>query len=319
MLAARRKGMTLTTLVVGCAWAVGVAAAVLGTRTALGSALALRATWPPEADTLMMPSAGALRVLTLGHREMAADLVAARANVYFGSQLAERGQQRWLAQTLATAVDLDPRFHRLYLRGAAMLVYNGHELTVDSLLRANGLLARGAVEFPGDWELPFQMGFNWLFELPKLVGEDDPRVPDWRQRGVEALRQATLLDGAPPWLPGLAARMLTKEGGEELAVRHLERTYEATSNAQTRSEIARKLTELRGRRRAEDLARDAEAFQRMIAGRYPYAPEAFSLVLGPRLRPGVRLDDLLARSASGPLDVTEPAQPSLPSTPGLAP
>lgn len=308
------------------------ACAFVATRASLGWALTLRSTWPHELDALVLPPTAALRVLSFGHHEMAADLLAARANVYFGSQIVSRGDQRWLARALNTAADLDPRFHRLYLRGAAMLVYNGRDLTVDALLSANALLARGGVAFPDDWELPFQMGFNLLFELPKLVGEDDPRVPEWRQRGVEALRQATLLDGAPPWLPNLAARMLTKEGGEELAVRHLERTFEATSNPQTRVEIARKLSELRRHRRAQELAQEAEAFRRTIAERYPYAPEAFSLVLGPRLAPGVDLDRLLQRPPAGapppprplqptPLQPTpsSPSPPSPPLSPGLSP
>ena len=272
----------------------------LGTRAALTAALALRSSWPRQTEILVVPPAAVLRVLSFGHRETAADLVAARTNVYFGSQLAARGDQRWLARSLNTAVDLDPRFHRLYLRGAAMLVYGGGTISVDSLLAANQLLERGMREFPGDWELPFQRGFNLLFELPKLVGESDPRVPDWRQQGVEALRQATLLDGVPPWLPSLAARMLTREGGEELAIRHLERSFESTSDPATRLEIARKLAQLHGRRLADELAAGAAALERDVAERYPYAPEAFSLILGPRVTMGVDLDALLRRDSGRP-------------------
>jgi hypothetical protein len=272
------------------------ACVLLGAGASLRAALGLRAAWPREVDTLVLPSPGLLRVLDLGHHEMAADLVAARANVYFGSQIAAHGDQRWLARTLEIAVQLDPKFHRLYLRGAAMLVYSGNDFTVEALLAANRLLDRGSREFPGDWELPFQAGFNLLFELPKLVGEDDPRVFDWRQRGVEALRQATLLDGAPPWLPNLAARMLTKQGGEELAIRHLEQTYEVTNNPETRSEIARRLAGLRGQRRADQLRQEAEAFEEATTGQYPYVPEGFSVVLGPRLAPGVNLDAVLGRN-----------------------
>ena len=277
---------------------MAAAAALLigaGTVRALNAALTLRAGWPRDADTLLLPRPGVLRLLSLGHPEMASDLVAARANVYFGTQLATRGDQRRLAEALQTAVDLDPRFHRLYLRGAAMLVYNGQAFSVEALTAANQLLARGERAFPDDWELPFQRGFNLLFELPKLTGEDDPRVPDWRQQGVDALRQAATLDGAPPWLANLAARLLTKEGGEELAIRNLEQTYAVTSNEETRAEIARKLSELRQRHAASELAQGAAALARAVAERYPYAPEAFSVIEGPRQRPGVDLDALLGR------------------------
>jgi hypothetical protein len=290
---------------------VGIATLALAvTVVGLRGALALRATWPREVNTLVLPPASALRVLSLGHAETAADLIAARANVYFGAQIANQDEQRALAQALNLAVDMDPQFRRLYLRGAAMLVYNGRAITVDSLLAANGLLERGWRAFPGDWELPFQMGFNLLFELPKLVGEEDPRVPDWRQRGIEALRQATLLDGVPPWLPNLAARMLTKEGGEELAIRHLERSYAATNNPTTRAEIVRKLAELHGRHRADELRAGAAALEKLVAEGYPYAPEAFSVILGPRKEAGVDLERLLLQPGAPPT-----APPSLAPAP----
>ncbi len=267
----------------GIALAVAAALALaLGTRQALRAALTLREAFAPERDTMYLPRAAVLRALGLGHHEMMADLVAARANVYFGGALAGQADPRRLEQALATALELDPRFHRLYLRSAAMLVYSGGPLTVEAFLGANRLLGRGADVFPGDWELPFQRGFNLFYELPRLAGEDDPRVPEWRQQGIEALRQATLLDGVPSWLPNLVARMLTREGGEELAIHHLEQAYAHSDSPQTRAEIARRLGELLGHRHAAAVEEAASSLARDVASRYPYAPEAFSLIAGPR-------------------------------------
>ena len=263
---------------------LGVALALLAaTGATLRRALALRATWPPEADTLALPGTAAIRVASLGHTEMAADLVAARTNVYFGAQLVARGENRWLERYLTTALDLDPSFHRLYRRGATMLVYNGKEFSVDALLAADRILERGARVFPSDWEIWFQLGFNLLFELPPLAGEDDARGPGWRQRGVEALRQATQLDGVPPWLPNLAAQMLSKQGGEALALRYLEQTYAVSNDEATREQIRHKLAALRDQALAADLAREAADLRHLVEERYPYAPEAYSLIAGPRL------------------------------------
>ncbi|HET6282461.1 MAG TPA: hypothetical protein VFH73_15970 [Polyangia bacterium] len=271
---------------------LAVAALVVLTRAALSRCLAMRAGWPAEADTLYLPPARVLRAASLGHTELCADLLAARTNVYFGAQLSRRGEHRWLERYVTTAIDLDPRFRGLYRRGAAMLVYTGKEFSVDAFESANRILERGVREFPSDWEIWFQLGFNLMFELPRLGGEDDPRVLDWRQRGVEAFRQATLLDGVPTWLPGLAAQLLTKRGGDALAIKHLEQTYAVTSNEETREEIRRKLMLLHGQHAAAELERGAAELRRLLSRAYPYAPEAFSLVAGPRPEPGIDLAGL---------------------------
>ena len=64
---------------------LAILALFAGARQSLRTALTLRSAWPPEADTLGLPPVAMLRFLSLGHREMAADLVAARANVYFAA------------------------------------------------------------------------------------------------------------------------------------------------------------------------------------------------------------------------------------------
>lgn len=280
--------------------ALGALALLAATHAALRQCLALRGTWPAEADTLYLPGARVLRAASLGHTELAADLLAARTNVYFGAQLARRGEHRWLERYLNSAIDLDPRFRSLYRRGAAMLVYTGKEFSVDAFEAANRILERGVREFPSDWEIWFQLGFNLMFELPRFAGEDDPRVADWRQRGVESFRQATLLEGVPAWLPGLAAQLLTKRGGDALAIKHLEQTYAVTSNEETREQIRRKLMALRGEHAATELERAAAELRRIRSQAYPYAPEAFSLIAGPRPTAGVDLAGLTGKTSSQP-------------------
>jgi hypothetical protein len=242
----------------------------------------LRERWPPEADTFYLPPSTALRVASLGHTEMFADLIHARANVYFGTQLHARVPTKWLASYLHSAIDLDPKFQRLYLSGAAMLIYNGQRISPEMVLAAIDILERGHKAFPFDWEFPFQIGFNFLFELPHDTGEDDPRVPVWRQKGVEMLRQAALYEGIPYYVPNLVARMLTKSGADAMAIRHLEQAYAVATNVEARKQIRNRLFALRGQQFSAHLEADLRAFNQMVQERFPYAPEAFSIVTGPR-------------------------------------
>jgi hypothetical protein len=279
--------------------ALGLGALVVGTWLCLQGASRLRATWPPEADNFYLPSSRTLRLLSLGHHELAADLVAARGNVYFGTQILGKGEQRWLAQYIDMATDLDPYFHRLYLSGAAMIVYNGKTISLEMVQAATTLLERGVATFPLDWEIKFQLGFNYFFELPKLVSADDPRVPHWRQRGVEALQQAALFEGIPDWLPNLVARMLTKTGSQEMAIRSLEQAYTVAATEEVRAQIRFKLVQLRGQQFYRQLEEEHQRFEALVKSRYPYAPDAFS-VIAPR---HARAIDL------GLEDTPPPAQP----------
>ena len=271
-----RKASVVLGLVVGLA---GLGAVSMGL---LRHTTHLRDAWPPEADTFYLPPSSALRVASLRHTEFFADLIHARSNVYFGTQMHARVPTKWLAQYLDSAIDLDPKFQRLYLSGAAMMIYNGQKISPDMVLAAIHVLGRGHKAFPFDWEFPFQMGFNFLFELPQDAGEDDPRVPSWRQQGVEMLRQAALYEGIAYYIPNLVARMLTKSGADDLALRHLEQSYAVATNPEARTQIKNKLYALRGKQFSEQIEENLRNYSRMIDERFPEAPEAFSLVVGPR-------------------------------------
>jgi hypothetical protein len=259
------------------------AGAVALTASARRRATDLRATWPAEADLMYLPSSGTLRWLALGHNELAADLVAARANVYFGTRLGHKTPDNWLDRYAHTAIDLDPDFKRLYGSGAAMVLYYGGRITPETVLKANSILERGIKAFPTEWNFYFQVGFNKFFELANAAGPDDPRVPGWRQEGVEALRQASTFDGVPYWLPGLTARLLTKQGAEDLAVRQLEQAYAITSNEKTREEIRFKLERLKHKQLIRVVEEGRQQFEAQLAQSYAaYADEAFSVLMGPR-------------------------------------
>ena len=77
--------------------------------------------------------------------------------------------------------------------------------------------------------------------------------------------------------------MLTKQGGDALALRHLQQSYAVTSDPATREQIRNKLEALEGPAIAAELAREAADLSRLVEQRYPYAPEAYSLIAGPRL------------------------------------
>jgi hypothetical protein len=166
------------------------------------------------------------------------------------------------------------------------------------VLAAVQVLERGRKEFPFDWEFPFQIGFNYLFELPQDAGEDDPRVPEWRQRGVDSLKQAALYEGVPYYIPNLVARVLTKQGGVDLAISHLEQAYAVSTNPEARTQIRNKLVSLHAQRASVQLEEGLATYRKMIEERYPYAPEAFSVVAGQRRIPRTLLEAQQAREES---------------------
>src|ERR1700690_3428021 len=62
----------------------------------LSRANALHDRWPPEADTFYLPPSRILKLASLGHSELAADLIHSRANVSFCTQLHAHLPTKWL-------------------------------------------------------------------------------------------------------------------------------------------------------------------------------------------------------------------------------
>jgi hypothetical protein len=245
----------------------------------------------PEADLLYLPRASALRVMSLGHRELAADLVFIRAIIYFGAQMGGDKQYRWLENYLDTIVALDPAWKTPYRWAGVATMYNGRTITNESVTRSSHFLELGTRRFPSDWELPFMLGCNYLFELHTDDAEQRRR---WRRQGAEWVRHAALVGGGPAWVPLLAATILKQEGLDEAALHHLEAVYLSTRDEQTRQEVRNRLLALHSRIDFLREARQRDEFERGWKRTLPYAPPELYTLIGPRPSPRLDLPTLAA-------------------------
>jgi hypothetical protein len=242
------------------------------------AASARRAQFPAGDDVLYLPQPSALRVMALGHDELAADMVFIRGLVYFGSQLQQKGDYRWLENYLDTITKLDPHWKTPFRWAGVATMYNGKPITNQAVMISNQFLERGVKQFPDDWELPFMLGSNYLFELHS----DDPKQRDeWRRIGGEWVRHAAIVGGAPSWVPLLAATIMRQEGQEEAAVRHLEEVYVSTQDEHTREQVRNELVSLHAK---IDLAREQRergAFDKAWRATLPYVPADLFVAIGP--------------------------------------
>jgi len=163
-----------------------------------------------------------------------------------------------------------------------MLSTPGKSFSVDALLAADkNFLARGTRAFQRLGDLvPARV--QSALRAAAARGRGRPRVPGWRQRGVEALRQGPHCSTAFRLAAQPGGAVLTKQGGDALALATSEQTYAVTSDETRASRIRRKLAALRGTALASRACARADDLAETIARRYPYAPEAYSLIAGPR-------------------------------------
>jgi len=235
-----------------------------------------RARSPAEPDLVYLPSERALRIASLGHTELVADLIYLRTVVHFGGELGGAHDFAWLPGQLDAAIALDPDWRAPYLFGSRATMYNGTPITNDGVRASSHFLEEGLRRFPNDWEMAFSLGCNYIFELRT---DDAGERERWRRTGGQWIRHAAIAGGGPPWLPGLAARIMSEEGEVEASLRYLEEAYLTASDEKAREEIGRLLRA----KRKEGFARlqaAGETFAREWRQTLPYAPADLFVAIG---------------------------------------
>ena len=96
---------------------------------------ARRDAFPPDKDLVWLPRTQLLRAASLGHPELAADLLFIRTITFFGTQFSGDQDYEWLPRHLDTIVELDPWFLGAYRFAGLATMYNGRPITNDDVLR----------------------------------------------------------------------------------------------------------------------------------------------------------------------------------------
>jgi hypothetical protein len=269
-----------------------VLAAVLGlaSHAVKGRALRARETWPDYEEYVLLPPPRAARVLSLGYRELLADITWARALVYYGSSHVGESQFVYLDKFIENILALDPKFYRVYRWAAYAVTFKANRATQDEYLASVRYLERGIREFPDRYELFWLLGLRYWLDLRP----DDPAEQRRnRERAADLIEQAMRKPDAPPTLPTLAATMRTKLGQHARARRELLEMLLTTENKRARERLLTRYGSLvESDREVEDARAAATEFEEEWKQNLPYAPAGMHVLLGPPPSRVIDFDEL---------------------------
>jgi tetratricopeptide (TPR) repeat protein len=176
-----------------------------------------------------------VKLLAFEFKGIAADFLFVRASQYFGGkiaarELADKSDMMWLYRNLIVITDLDPYFEDPYYFGNAIFTWDAGMYS-----EANSLLKKCVEARNWDWQYPFYLGFNKFYFLHEY------------REAADYLLAASKRPGAYEFLPTLAARLYSSEGGTETAIVFLKvfvdnaRDERTRKNYETRLEAFKKI------------------------------------------------------------------------------
>jgi hypothetical protein len=282
-------------------------ASVVGAQVVGAHANQTRKKWPASDDLPFAPSASTAPYVSLGYRQMLADLLWIRAIGYVGSDNDKAAGTRALVEAI---VALDPKFERVYQFTGSALSAIGTEPTTDDLLASIRILERGMQEFPKNCKIPLLAGQVYTVELET----DDPeQKARWELEGARLLERAIRLPGCPKDTGTFVAHLRSKLGQREKAVRDLRELIVYTDDAEQRKKLVEKLAELEEKDSAAleyELEVEKKRFEAAWLAARPDVPPSMYLLLGPPLAHSFRLEELAVdRDLVGTEEPIEPLPP----------
>ncbi len=254
-------------------------------------------------DEPYAPAPASASMVTLGYRELGADLLFLRLRGYFGGR---DNTANGVAALVEAIVALDPSFQRVYEWGARAITLAGRGVDNDAYLRALAILDAGGRQFPQDWRVPYLAGQIYTQDL---VTKDPAQRRAWDERGVLLTESAIRKPAAPAESATWAATMRTRLGQHQRAVDGLREMLLVTDDDTARARLLAKLSELESASAGELAAELFEArkrFDREWLATRPAVPSSIYVLLGPPLPPTFDLRSL----ATGGRDLigTEPIE-----------
>ncbi len=249
------------------------------------------------ADEVYSPSPGAAPFVSLGYRELAADVLFVRLRGYFGG---DHNTADGIASLVEAIVALDPQFHRAYDYGARAMELATTGVDNAIYLRAIGVLDTGMKVFRDDWRLPDLASEIYTQDLQT----DDPaKRREWDEKGTLLAESSVRKPGAPQEAATWAATMRTRLGQHERAAAGLKEMLLVTNDPTTRARLIDKLAALDHADAAEiagEIYEQRRKFEQAWRADRPTLPATMYILLGAHPQPGFDLGDL----ATGGRDVT---------------
>ncbi len=240
-------------------------------------------------DEPYAPAPDTAPLVTLGYRELAADLLFLRLKGYFGGSESTANGVASLVEAIAA---LDPQFHRIYEWGARAITLASRGVDNPAFLRAIAVLDAGSRQFPDDWKLPYLAGEIYTQDLQT---PDPAQRRAWDERGTLLTESAIRKPNAPIEAATWAATMRTRLGQHQRAVDGLREMLLTTSDEAARARLLAKLAELEhdtAGELASELQEARHRFESAWNAARPAVPASMYLLLGPPLSPSFDLADL---------------------------
>jgi tetratricopeptide (TPR) repeat protein len=244
-------------------------------------------------DVYYLPAPDELLLASLGHRAALADLIWMKALVYFGDELANRGNVKNLFRYTDAMLALDETFTRVYRWVASAAIYRTGEVTIEDVKAAIRYLERGTRLFPDDPELAWDLGATYAYELVPML-PIGPAREEARRKSLDYLEMAALHGAGPAWLGLTTAGALDKLGRKEQAVRHLEDLYAVATDPAIKDALARKLTAMRTSAYVDAMRAANEELEAARRRDFPYLNPSLYMLVGKR--PPVDGDGLRMRN-----------------------
>jgi hypothetical protein len=218
-----------------------------------GVAHGLRVAGDRPYDLGFIPSARALRWISLGHPTLVANTMWLRAVQYMGENRADERGWAKLRPAIEVVTDLDPRHGYAYQTSANILASAG--LLADS----NAILEKGTRNVGDRYIIPFQRGVNAF-----LYDENFAEAGRW-------FEIAARTPGAPARLREYVVSMYVKGDTAEAALGFLRRVEEAAEDDESRRAIRFQIDRATLERDATRIERAAFAWVRTF-GILPVVP-----------------------------------------------
>ncbi len=178
-----------------------------------------------------MPSGPLLTTAVIEYQEVTADFIWLKAVQFIG----KRGDSEdpsghnydWFYKIIDLVTDLDPQFSYVYEAGGAVL-----SVLSDNVSSSNALLEKGIRYNPAYWQIPFYLGFNYMYHLKDNL------------KAAQYVEHASKIEGRPAYLPFLAATLYAKGNDPQTAILFLKGVYLSTKDEKMREKIAERIAEI---------------------------------------------------------------------------